>query len=361
MQAPQSSPTNAALIHTYRDQILDVAAVRYPEYARRHVVMYTTHDAQAVAVKQTALVMYQETYHHRPARIIFAPTTHPDAAVALRDLLFEVSRDLETYLGAFVEQAQRAGAMLSASDDSSSCTDSSCTDSSCTTSINSSNSQLELWEGLAPAYAAIGCQTRRRLTSAALGQVMIDVRVWQNPDYYADYPAFVDLYIGLRTTTATAAADAFQPVDLRGSYQQVYPRSDSRSGELMFRISYRMYGVLCGAAPLRSPAYVLLPVELDGERLRPCCVYDRWEDGVLAFLTTNAQRSASASTPSPPVSSGWIDLTRRAEPSDPRNETEIELRFWAKTGTAERLGGSEGRPAIWSEGCSVAVWLYVVG
>ncbi|KAK7539940.1 uncharacterized protein J3D65DRAFT_601952 [Phyllosticta citribraziliensis] len=320
MQAPQSSPTNAALIHTYRDQILDVAAVRYPEYARRHVVMYTTHDAQAVAVKQTALVMYQETYHHRPARIIFAPTTHPDAAVALRDLLFEVSRDLETYLGAFVEQAQRAGAlfasvtphdhpsiphrpcpntnndqpklfpmhspaasMLSASDDSSSCTDSSCTDSSCTTSINSSNSQLELWEGLAPAYAAIGCQTRRRLTSAALGQVMIDVRVWQNPDYYADYPAFVDLYIGLRTTTATAAADAFQPVDLRGSYQQVYPRSDSRSGELMFRISYRMYGVLCGAAPLRSPAYVLLPVELDGERLRPCCVYDRWEDGVLPF------------------------------------------------------------------------------
>ncbi|KAK8160351.1 hypothetical protein BKA80DRAFT_255158 [Phyllosticta citrichinensis] len=159
---------------------------------------------------------------------------------------------------------------------------SSCTDSSCTHSVNSSNSQLERYEGIAPAYAAIGRRTRRRLTSAALGQVMIDVRIWQNPDYYADYPAFVDLYIGLRTT---AAADAFQPVDLRGSYQQVYPRSDSRSGELMFRISYRVYGVVCGVAPLRASAYVLLPVELDGERLRPCCVCDRWEDGVLVRTT----------------------------------------------------------------------------
>ncbi|KAK8429947.1 hypothetical protein IWX49DRAFT_556578 [Phyllosticta citricarpa] len=316
--------------------------------------MYRTHDAHAVAVRQTALVMYQETYHHRPARIIYAPQSHPEAGAALEILLFEVSRDLEAYLRAFVEGARRSlwrrtGRVMSCpvvrlpsadifvvttrtstrppiSPIHLTFTPSSSTQQPTlfpthlkpTTMIrmdgdrvrlqslarshptskqsspklhqnwwthraNSSSQHLERFEDMTLVYADLNRQMHRPLTHTALGDVVIDVRVWQNPDFYADFPAFVDLFIGLGLSTNDDDNDAaaFQTVDIRGCYHQTY----RRSGELMFAISYHIYGVVYGALPTNAAAYVLLPVELDGEILRPCCVCDRWVDGVLDRTT----------------------------------------------------------------------------
>ncbi|KAK7607962.1 hypothetical protein JOL62DRAFT_558953 [Phyllosticta paracitricarpa] len=284
--------------------------------------MYRTHDAHAVAVRQTALVMYQETYHHRPARIIYAPQSHPEAGAALEILLFEVSRDLEAYLRAFVEGARRSCPVVRLpsadifvvttrtstrppiSPIHLTFTPSSSTQQPTlfpthlkpTTMIrmdgdrnwwthraNSSSQHLERFEDMTLVYADLNRQMHRPLTHTALGDVVIDVRVWQNPDFYADFPAFVDLFIGLGLSTNDDDNDAaaFQTVDIRGCYHQTY----RRSGELMFAISYHIYGVVYGALPTNAAAYVLLPVELDGEILRPCCVCDRWVDGVLDRTT----------------------------------------------------------------------------
>ncbi|KAK8212683.1 hypothetical protein IWZ01DRAFT_570584 [Phyllosticta capitalensis] len=133
------------------------------------------------------------------------------------------------------------------------------------------------------------------------GEVVVETRVWQNAEYYTVYPAFVDLHIGI-------CCSAPGVIDVCGEYAQTYPST----GELMFRIEWRVVGAAYGATCTANTstntstsknassssssdtvnkndknendnddagAFILLPVDLEGEILRRVVIVEQFRDG----------------------------------------------------------------------------------
>ncbi|KAK8235144.1 hypothetical protein HDK90DRAFT_235346 [Phyllosticta capitalensis] len=162
------------------------------------------------------------------------------------------------------------------------------------------------------------------------GEVVVETRVWQNAEYCTVYvsfffiaagyhhpgfhgglfhrvrpanarthaqPAFVDLHIGI-------CCSAPGVIDVCGEYAQTYPST----GELMFRIEWRVvgaaYSATCTANASASKtssssssdtvnkknknnvdnnddagAFILLPVDLEGEILRRVVIVEQFRDG----------------------------------------------------------------------------------